>query len=66
MFRDTSFTSFAMLAAERHSTHTMRAEVLLVEFPETQKILNHSFLLSSTAWFWHKAGVLDHAKGVEV
>ena len=44
----------------------MNAEVLLIKFPETDQVVDYSFLRSATAKLRDVAGILSHSHCVEI
>lgn len=55
-----------MLAPNRHSCHALHAEVLIVEFPKAEKLVNNRLLLASTGQLWDVTRIFDDAVDIEV
>ena len=66
MFRHATATSFAMLTPEGPSDHAGYAEILVIEFPQAQQLVNDCFLLRTTSKLRYVARVFDHAVCIEV
>ena len=67
MFRHaTTTTSFTMLTPQGPSDHAGYTEVLVIEFPQAQKLVNNCLLLRATSKLRDVAGVFNHAVYVKV
>jgi hypothetical protein len=61
-----TITLFAMLASQWHANHARHTKILIVEFPETQKLMDNGLLLSQAAEFWDKSRLVNHCTNIEV
>ena len=66
MPRNASSASLAMLTPHRHSIHASRAEVLVVEFPKAEKLVDNGLLLTPTIQLRHIPWIFDHTVDVKV
>lgn len=66
MFRDATATSFAVLTPEGPSDHAGYTEVLVIEFPQLQQLVNDCLLLSAASKLRHVSRISDHAGYIEV
>lgn len=55
-----------MLVTKWHSNHTVYAEILIIEFPQCEKLIHDLFLLSSTSSIWQITRVFQHADDIEI
>ena len=66
VFCHTAAASPTMFASDRGPDHTIRTEVVLIEFPQTEQFVNDRFLRGPTAELRDETRILDHAHGVEI
>lgn len=66
MLGNTSVTSLAVFTSQWLANHTWNTKVLIVEFPQAQEFVNHSFLRAKTTKFWNKARLVNHGTEVEI
>ena len=62
----TAIAPLTMLAPQWHPHHTKDAKVLVIKLPQTQKLIDDSFLLSKTAKFGHISRFISHTTEVEI
>lgn len=66
MFGYTAIAPLAMFASQWLSYHTRHAKVLVVKFPETQKLIDYCFLLSEARELRYVSWFINHGTEVEV
>ena len=66
MFRYATATPFAVLTSKWPSDHARYTEILVIELPQAQQLVNDCFLLGTASKLWYVARVFDHAVCVEI
>jgi hypothetical protein len=55
-----------MFASKRLTYHARDAKVLLVKFPQAQKLINDSFLLSEAGELGNITWLIEHSAEIEI
>ena len=66
MLGNASLAALAVFTPNRFPSHTSHTEILVIEFPEAQQLVNDSFLLVTAPSLWDKAGIRTQTKCIEV
>jgi hypothetical protein len=66
VFGNTTRASFAVLASQRLPYHTGNTEVLFIKLPQSQKLIDHFFLLGDAAELWHIPWFVNHSAEIKV